>query len=71
MVYFESVTILSGHLGGTALATRIMAVISLAWFDWFSPGTLMVQFHGLLGPTHIPLPLLAFAFPLLKHAPSM
>ena len=53
------------------LAAIITAATSPTWLDWFPPGTLIALFHSWPGLIHIPLPHLAFAFPLLKQAPSV
>ena len=47
------------------------AVISPTWLDWLSPGTLIAWFCGSLFPDQMPAPQATFAFPLLKHAPSV
>ena len=71
IAYFESEIILRGEKVGAFVRATIIATISPTWFDWISPGTLMVQFWGSLGPNHTPLLLLAFFFLLFMHAPSV
>ena len=53
------------------LITAMIATSSPTWFDWDGPGTFMALFCSSAGPNQIPLPLCAFSFPLLKHAPSV
>jgi hypothetical protein len=71
MTYFESVAMVSGCDLGTVATASITAAISPTWFDWASPGMRNALFPGLLLLNHIPLPQVALAFPLLKHAPSV
>jgi hypothetical protein len=49
----------------------ITVTISPIWFDCSAPGIFIALFLWSLGPNHIPLPLHAFDFPLLRHAPSV
>ena len=71
MTYFESVFIVRGQKVGIMVAVLITAAISPTWFDCSVPGIHIEVLRSLFGFIHMPLPHLAFSFPLSKHAPSV
>jgi len=71
ITYRESVTILTGvHVLMDCSATSTTA-ISPTWLDCSGPRIFIAQFSGWFSSIHIPLPHVAFSFPLFMQEPSI
>jgi hypothetical protein len=71
IAYIESEIITRGMKLWAVEVALMMVTISPTWFDCASPGTRNAPFLASFGVNQIPLPQLAFLFPLCRQAPSV